>query len=126
MNITNKIINKKLNVGIIGLGYVGLQLALRFCDSGFKVIGIDIDSEKIKFLKKGKSYLSHISEKKVSKHIKSKFFVSSNFNYISEVDVIIVCVPTPLGRHNDPDLSFITQTLDSIKEKLKKIQKATT
>ncbi len=122
MNITNKIINKKLNVGIIGLGYVGLQLALRFCDSGFKVIGIDIDSEKIKFLKKGKSYLSHISEKKVSKHIKSKFFVSSNFNYISEVDVIIVCVPTPLGRHNDPDLSFITQTLDSIKEKLKKNQ----
>ena len=106
--------NEKISVGIIGLGYVGLPLLIRFSKSNFKTIGLDIDKNKIKKLKNGESYLSHISSKTINEALINNVKFSSNFKNILNVNVIIICVPTPLGIHNEPDLSFIEQTLLSI------------
>lgn len=107
--------NYNANIGIIGLGYVGLPLSLSFVEGGYNVIGFDIDEEKINCINKGRSYINHIADTRVSDALKSKdFFVTSDFSYVSKLDSIIICVPTPLTKHRDPDLSFIVSTIDSI------------
>lgn len=117
--IISKIKNKKAHIGIIGLGYVGLPLAIRFTEEKYKTVGFDIDSKKINSLDKGRSYIQHIKNEKIKELSKSSFSATSNFKKISKVDVIIICVPTPLGIHNEPDLSYITGTIDAIKNFLK-------
>jgi UDP-N-acetyl-D-glucosamine dehydrogenase len=106
--------SKKYSVGIVGLGYVGLPLALRFAEIGIKVIGFDIDKIKINSINAGNSYIKHISNANLAKGCAQGFFATSDFSHASEVDALIVCVPTPLGEHNEPDLSFVINTTDSL------------
>ena len=103
-----KIENKSAVIGIIGLGYVGLPLALEFAKENFQTIGFDIDERKIPILMNGKSYIKHISEEKIAKAVKSKTFIATNdFSQLTKCDAIIICVPTPLDHHREPDLTFI-------------------
>ncbi len=121
-NLISKIKNKKSVIGVIGLGYVGLPLAIRFSVEGFKVVGFDVDKEKVKMLNGGESYIKHIKRDDIASMANEGFTATVKFDEISNVDVIIICVPTPLGVHNEPDLSYITETLNSIKPYLKEDQ----
>ncbi len=117
-----RILNREISVGIIGLGYVGLPLAIRFSEEGFKTIGLDIDTEKIDKLNRGESYIRHIDLEKIINTVKNGFTATHKFNEIANIDVILICVPTPLGPHNEPDLSFIHDTLDTIRPYLRENQ----
>ncbi len=112
---------KKCTVGIIGLGYVGLPLSILFAKNNFKIIGFDLDKTKILKIKKNNSYIERISNRDVSL-INNKGEFYSNFSNISKCDIIVVCVPTPLKNKDIPDLSFIKNTISSIKKYLKKGQ----
>jgi UDP-N-acetyl-D-glucosamine dehydrogenase len=114
--------NHKSTIGIIGLGYVGLPLSIRFSEEGFKVIGFDIDKEKVDLLNSGKSYIKHIKEDDITAMSKNGFTATIDFSQITNVDVIIICVPTPLGVHNEPDLTYIHGTLENIKPYLREEQ----
>lgn len=122
MKLLNKIKNKSAVVGVIGLGYVGLPLTINFVKTGFQVIGLDIDQEKIKKISEGLSYISHIADSSIKKLINSSFSFSSDYSQIKRCDVIIFCVPTPLNLNREPDLSFIFDTMQSIKPFLRKNQ----
>lgn len=121
-NLINKFKTKNAKVGIIGLGYVGLPLALSYEKEGIEVTGFDIDESKIKKLSLGESYISHIDSTDIKKALAGKFKATKNFALIEEMDGIIICVPTPLDRHREPDLSCIISTMDSISPYLKKNQ----
>ena len=105
LNLISKIKNKKITVGIVGLGYVGLPLALRFAEVGFNVIGYDKDNKKTIKLKKFKSYIRSISNLK----LKNKNFIpTSNLKLLAESDAIIICLPTPLKKNSKvPDMTYI-------------------
>ncbi len=121
--LKNLIEHKHAFVGIIGLGYVGLPLALTFAESGFNVLGIDIDQNKINSLNDFKSYINHISNEKIEELVKSgKLEVTNKFKKIKNLDVIIICLPTPLNAHREPDLSYIINTMKSIKPYFRKGQ----
>lgn len=121
--LLNKIENKTAVIGIIGLGYVGLPLALEYALKGFKTIGFDIDERKIPLLNSGKSYIKHIDEEKIKKSVKSKkFLATSDFSKLPEVDAIIICVPTPLNEHREPDMTFIENSGKIIAQYLRKGQ----
>lgn len=113
--------NKKINVGVIGLGYVGLPLAILFAKKGFKVFGFDINIDKIKILNSRKSYIERIPASDVCSLLK-KGVLTSNFENIINCDVVIICVPTPLKNKNLPDLSFVKNTFISIVKYLRKNQ----
>lgn len=118
-----KIKEKKARIGIIGLGYVGLPLAIEFCKTGFQVTGLDIDQEKIDLLSRGKSYINHISGANI-KHLNKecKFKGTTNFTLISNLDCILICVPTPLSKNREPDMSYIIATAQKISPHLVKNQ----
>lgn len=105
--------SKKAIIGIIGLGYVGLPLLIRFAEVGFKVIGFDIDLDKILNLNNKKSYFSHISSSKLSK-LKSYYTATNDFSKIKDVHVIILCLPTPLNINREPNLNYVTNTMSQI------------
>ncbi len=106
--LLKKIENKTAVIGIIGLGYVGLPLALEYATKGFKTIGFDIDERKIPILNSGKSYIKHIKEDKIKMTVNNKkFFATADFNRLPEADAIIICVPTPLNEHREPDMTYI-------------------
>jgi UDP-N-acetyl-D-glucosamine dehydrogenase len=121
-NLLKKIRENKAVIGVIGLGYVGLPLSLRFSEVGNSVIGFDIDNSKVEMLNNGESYIEHISNARVNTSLKNGFKSTSDFSLISEVDAIIICVPTPLNKHREPDLSFIISTVKSITPHLRKGQ----
>lgn len=126
MEFLEKITNKSAKVGIIGLGYVGLPLGLEFALKGFDVLGFDVDESKIPLLKAGKSYIKHISEDKIKEAVDSgKFDAVSNFSRLPEVDAIIICVPTPLNKHREPDMSYVVDTAKTISKYLRKGQLVT-
>jgi len=110
-----KIKEKKAHIGIIGLGYVGLPLAIEFCKTGFQVTGLDIDQEKIDLLSQGESYIKHISGEKI-KHLnkEGKFKGSTNHTLIKHLDCILICVPTPLNKNREPDMSYVISTAQKI------------
>lgn len=109
--LLQKIENKTAVIGIIGLGYVGLPLALEYATKGFRTIGFDIDERKIPILNSGKSYIKHIKEDKIKKTIgNKKFFATADFTRLPEVDAIIICVPTPLNEHREPDMTYIVNS----------------
>ena len=122
IDLKSRINNHQLTIGVIGLGYVGLPLVIRFSEVGFSAIGFEIDEEKVKLLNTGKSYITHINADDISAMTNDGFKATSDFGKIAEVDVIVICVPTPLGVHNEPDLSFIHGTLENIKPYLKENQ----
>ncbi|MBT6936480.1 MAG: nucleotide sugar dehydrogenase [Candidatus Marinimicrobia bacterium] len=114
--------SKTAEIGVIGLGYVGLPLVIRFSKEGFKTIGFDIDVEKVKKLNMGETYIKHIDSNEIEIAIKNGFRATTRFSEIANIDAILICVPTPLGVHNEPDLSYIRRTLESIKPYLKENQ----
>ena len=102
-------------IGVLGLGYVGLPLVLGFAEKGIKVIGFDVDQSKIEHLAAGRSYIQHISAGRIVEAMKDEVLsATSDFSRIPEVDVIIICVPTPLDRHHEPDLSYVRATRETI------------
>lgn len=106
--------DKKAIIGIIGLGYVGLPLMLRFSESGFHVIGLDIDATKVAALNRGESYIEHIPSDAIQFARANGFEASTDFSRTSQADALIICVPTPLDKHREPDLSFVLNTADSL------------
>ena len=108
-----KINNKEAIIGIVGLGYVGLPLMLRFAEMGYRVIGIDVDERKNELLNQGKSYIQHIPSERVA-GVRGRIKATSNFANCSEADALILCVPTPLDKYREPDLSFVLQTTDAL------------
>ena len=113
----------KARIGVIGLGYVGLPLVLRFGEEHFSVIGYDVDNVKVRKLNAGESYIRHIPAERLQILLKEKQFeATSDFNRLSEADCIIICVPTPLTAKKDPDLQYIEKTGDAILKTLRKGQ----
>lgn len=107
--------HRDTSVAIIGLGYVGLPLSIQFARSGIRVLGLDIDARKPAMLNAGTSYIKHIDAEAIRSVVGSGMFrASSDFALIRCVDAVIICVPTPLNRHREPDMSYIVQTGHSI------------
>ncbi len=121
MKLSEKIKKKRAVVGVIGLGYVGLPLVIEFAKKGFKVVGFDIDEKKVQALKSGKSYIKHIKEDDIRSILKS-FEPTTDFSKISEVDAIIICVPTPLNKYREPDMSYVFKTAKEISKYLQRGQ----
>ncbi len=124
MELKGKVNTNNFIVGIIGMGYVGLPLALEFAAKNIKVIGFDLDPSKVKTINKDKkSYIKHISSKKIKEQVERKTFsVTSDFSKLSVPDVIIICVPTPLNINREPDLSFVMNSTKEIAKHLRKGQ----
>jgi UDP-N-acetyl-D-glucosamine dehydrogenase len=113
--LKEKILTKTAKIGVFGLGYVGLPLLKTFCQKGYTTLGFDVDVSKIETLKKGKSYIQHISNAEISDLADSgKFDATDDFSKAYDADVLIICVPTPLTIHRDPDVSYIVATTNSI------------
>ena len=121
MNLIEKINSRNSKIGIIGLGYVGLPLVIEFCRAGFHVTGFDVDGKKVAMLKEGKSYIRHIAPSLFAPHT-PLFTPTSDFSLLSEMDCIIICVPTPLNRYREPDMSYVFNTAKSIAKYLRKNQ----
>ncbi len=120
VSLLNKIKNREAVVGIIGLGYVGLPLAIHFGLQGFKVIGFDVDERKIDMLYQGQSYIKHIKMEHINEKIKEgKLEATVDFGRLGEVDCILICVPTPLTDKMEPDLSYVLDTTNSIADNLR-------
>ena len=118
--LLNKIGKKSAIIGIIGLGYVGLPLAIHFCQKGFKVVGFDLDEKKVALLHDGRSYIRHVPAKPISKMIAGGHFEATcNFSRLTEIDCILICVPTPLTGKMEPDLSYLLSTTGTIKQHLR-------
>jgi len=114
---------KKARIGIIGQGYVGLPLAIEFAAYGFRVTGFEIDPSKVKSIQAGKSYIQDVTDQTLSVLVKSgKLSASSDFKRMSSMDVVIICVPTPLRKSKDPDISYIVAAVDQIDRYLRKGQ----
>lgn len=116
-----KMHNKEAIIGIVGLGYVGLPLMLRFAEMGYRVIGIDVDERKNEQLNQGKSYIQHIASEKVFA-VLNRIHATSDFAASNEADALILCVPTPLDKYREPDLSYVLQTTDALLPHLRKGQ----
>ncbi|MCK9377582.1 MAG: nucleotide sugar dehydrogenase [Syntrophobacterales bacterium] len=119
MNLLEKIRNKQALVGIIGLGYVGLPLVLRFCEVGFAVLGFDTDAGKVELLSRGESYIKHIPSSRladllVAREGRGRFAATHDMGRLSEPDVLIICVPTPLTSKREPDLRYVENTTRQI------------
>ncbi len=110
-----------MKTAVVGLGYVGLPLSLQFARSGVTVLGLDVDGAKVDALHQGRSYIKHIPSEAVAEAVKAgTFSATSDFSRIREVDAIIICVPTPLNKNREPDISFILDTGRSIARYLRK------
>lgn len=113
-NLVDSLNNRKAKIGVVGLGYVGLPLVLRYMEAGYKVIGIDVDQSRVDRINKGQSYIRHIAAQRIGQAIANGTEATSDFNRATEADALILCVPTPLNRYREPDLSFVTNTIDSL------------
>jgi UDP-N-acetyl-D-glucosamine dehydrogenase len=113
---------KEAVISIVGLGYVGLPLVLRYAEVGYRVIGFDIDVNKVSRLMAGASYIEHISAQEIAQALDAGFEATSDLSRIAETDAIILCVPTPLNKYREPDLSYVLNTVDSILPYLRKGQ----
>ena len=123
MDLKQKIENGTAVVGVIGLGYVGLPLMRAFNAAGFRVIGFDVDQGKIDALHRGENYLKHLGGDYVKQMVASgRFDATADFSRLGEGDAVISCVPTPLGPHLEPDLSYVERTADDIAKTLRKGQ----
>ena len=113
----------QLKVGVIGCGYVGLPLGLRFAEAGHRVKGFDTDPNKISKLNDGQTYIGHIPSTKIQQYVRSKHFsATSDFSCVAEMDAVVICVPTPLDQRREPDLSYVEQTARSIQPHLQRGQ----
>ena len=127
MDNQKEILLRKLNdksavIGIFGLGYVGLPLALRFVEAGYSVVGFDIDVEKINKIENRESYFKHIGKDKIAVAVDNGLSVTIDFSKANEVDALIICVPTPLNKSREPDLSYVISTVELMLPHLRKGQ----
>jgi UDP-N-acetyl-D-glucosamine dehydrogenase len=121
--LLERIRTRKAVVGIVGQGYVGLPLALVFNEAGFPVIGLDLDTKKVDALNRGESYIKHIGTQRVADAVKSGCFrASTDFDELRNCDAVLICVPTPLGQHREPDLSYVLDSTKAVAQRLKKGQ----
>ncbi len=120
--LVEKLKNKSATIGIVGLGYVGLPLLIRYLEVGCQATGFDIDQKKIDLLKSGKSYINHISDEVIERALNNGLNASVDLKGIEKMDAIILCVPTPLNKYREPDLSFILNTIRGIVPYLRKGQ----
>ena len=121
--LKEKILNRKVKVGIIGLGYVGLPLAINFSKGGFKVYGIDIDKDRVSRLNSGTSYILDVPSSDIKAALKDKtLMATTDFSAIKYLDAVIICVPTPLYKTKEPDVSYIVSAVEHIKKYMKKGQ----
>ena len=117
MNLKNKIENRDAQIGVVGLGYVGLPLAMEFVRAGFHVTGIDVDQEKVKKLNRGENYIQDIKDESVKNAVEmNQLSATSDFSVIQNLDAISICVPTPLNKQKNPDISFINQVMENMKD----------
>ena len=115
--------NRDITVGVIGMGYVGLPLAEALVNTGFNTIGFDIDDEKVELLQEKTSYINHISNEQIASIITSGLFnPTSDFSRIRDADALLICVPTPLNKYREPDMSFVVETVKVISKYLRKGQ----
>jgi UDP-N-acetyl-D-glucosamine dehydrogenase len=123
MTLLEKITKRNAKICVIGLGYVGLPLLIQFVKAGYEVIGFDLDEEKIKFLHRGKTYIKHIPNEEVNFLKKNDNFTgTTDYSILKKADCIIICVPTPLGKHHEPDLTYVLNTTSMIAKYLHKEQ----
>ena len=120
MTTLERIQNKQARIAILGLGYVGLPLALNFNRNGYTVIGLDVDAKKVDAINEGRSYIEHIPASEIAEmKVKGLLSASVDFSKAAEVDAMIICVPTPLDNHHEPDLSYVISTTESVLPYLK-------
>ena len=121
--LLDRIAQRKAHVGVIGQGYVGLPLALVFQEAGFTVTGFDVDAKKVAAIGRGESFIKHIGPERVAKAVQSgKYTATTDFDRLGQCDAVIICVPTPLGKHREPDNSYIHSTAREISKRLRKDQ----
>lgn len=113
MSLIEKIRLKHACIGVIGLGYVGLPLALEFCRAGFRVTGFDVDPTKVTALARGESYIRHIAHERI-RECADRFVPTTDFSRLEQIDCILVCVPTPLNKYREPDMSYVMNTTRTI------------
>lgn len=112
-DLTDKLENQEAIIGIIGLGYVGLPLMLRFAEVGYRVLGIDVDTSKNTLLNEGKSYIQHIKSEDIQA-VQSRISATDDFSVAKDADALILCVPTPLNKYREPDLTYVLNTMDAL------------
>ncbi|HZZ15856.1 MAG TPA: NAD(P)-binding domain-containing protein, partial [Candidatus Sulfotelmatobacter sp.] len=112
--LKNNIQQRKARIGIIGMGYVGLPLALLFSEQKFAITGFDIDQRKVDTLAQGESYIYRITKEEIQAAKAEGFSATADYSHIEQMDAIIICVPTPLNQYHEPDLSYITDTTHAI------------
>lgn len=123
MELLQKIKDHQATIGVVGLGYVGLPLILEFVEEKFPTLGFDIDPAKVELLNKGESYIKHIRAERIQKALARKLFrATADFSELSKADCILVCVPTPLNKNREPDISYIVNTSETISQYLRKGQ----
>jgi len=121
--LLDRIRSRQAIVGIIGQGYVGLPLALVFAEAGFPVVGLDLDAAKVEALNRGDSYIKHIGADRVAEAVKSgRFRATTDFDELKACDAVLICVPTPLGQHREPDLSFVLDSAKAVTQRLREGQ----
>ena len=118
--LIKKFSDKTAVIGILGLGYVGLPLMIRYVEAGYKVLGIDIDADKVDALNKGQSYIEHIPSADIHDSVERGFEATTDFSKASEADALILCVPTPLNKYREPDISYVIDTTDAVIPYLRK------
>ena len=118
--LQKKIDNKKAKIGIIGMGYVGIPLGLEFANNGFAVLGFDKDNKRVKDINSGNHVMKHIKQKEMKQFIKNKGSATNDFSKIKNMDCLIICVPTPLDEHEQPDMSYVKNASNEISKNLKK------
>ncbi|WP_244145406.1 nucleotide sugar dehydrogenase [Paraburkholderia mimosarum] len=118
--LLRRIVKREAHVAVVGLGYVGLPLAMAATEGGFNVVGLDIDAQKVAMLNAAQSYIQHVSDDQLAKFVaQKKFFATTAFSAIRDVDAVLICVPTPLTRHREPDLSYVVSTVECIAQHLR-------
>jgi len=114
---------RRTRVGVLGLGYVGLPLSLAFAEAGFRVLGFDVDPQKVAALDAGRSYVDHLDGESLARAIADgRFTATADFGRLGEPDALLICVPTPLDLHREPDLSFVEATVEQIARRLRRGQ----
>ncbi|HSO00156.1 MAG TPA: nucleotide sugar dehydrogenase [Candidatus Nanopelagicales bacterium] len=122
-NLLGKITSQNAQVGIIGLGYVGLPLALAFIEKGFRVLGFDVDPAKVEALAAGESYIKHLDPTRVAAAAKTgRFLATTDFGRLGEPDAVLICVPTPLTPQREPDMSYVVISAEKIRDRLRRGQ----
>ena len=114
-NLQSRIESKNAKIGVVGLGYVGLPLAAEFAKAGFSVTGIDIAQERVGQLNRGDNYISDVDSSELNSFVESgRFTATSDYSVVSDLDAVSICVPTPLSKLKDPDVSFIQSAIDEL------------